>query len=203
MCEFCEDISEWDLIKPYAGDKDLPDYYLVKMDNKYCLYQNSRYADFAEAALDDIKFCPYCGRSLKTEEIKIPPMSNINPPKEEPCHNKDSLISADVISVELDGANNIVFHYRKPITVEDSDTIIMASDIGEKIYNLINKKKNDKHLKGYIFDSLVYRYKLAREKLMMYEVKADPNSRDTLKKECSRDVLRFLQILDEAIEEYD
>lgn len=68
MCEFCEDISEWDLIKPYAGDKDLPDYYLVKMDDKYCLYQNSRYADFTEVALDDIKFCPYCGMSLKEGE---------------------------------------------------------------------------------------------------------------------------------------
>lgn len=64
MCEFCEDIPEWDLIKPYAGDKDLPNYYLVKMDNKYCLYQN----DFTEVALDDIKLCPYCGKSLKEGE---------------------------------------------------------------------------------------------------------------------------------------
>lgn len=68
MCEFCEDIPEWDLIKQYAGDKDLPDYYLVKKNNKYCFYQNSKYAIFTKAALDDIKFCPYCGKSLKEGE---------------------------------------------------------------------------------------------------------------------------------------
>lgn len=68
MCEFCEDIPEWDSIKSYASDEVLPDYYLVKMDSKYCLYQNSRYADFTEVALDDIKFCPYCGKSFEEEK---------------------------------------------------------------------------------------------------------------------------------------
>ena len=120
MCEFCEDIPEWDSIKSYADNKDLSDYYLVKMNNKYCLYQNSKYADFTEVALDGIKFCPYCGKSFEEEE---------------------DIITADVTAIELDDADNIIFHYREPIAAKNLDTVIMASDIGEKIYNLIKEKK--------------------------------------------------------------
>lgn len=69
-------------------------------------------------------------------------------------------------------------------------------------------KKEDNHLKGYIFDSLVYRYKLAREQAMQYELmiaKKEGNSRkeETIRHIADRDVMRFIEILDEAIGEHD
>lgn len=64
----------------------------------------------------------------------------------------------------------------------------------------------NKHLKGYMFDSLIYRYKLARHKMTEFEIAADRRGQHDdsyyLNKE-ERDVMRFIQILDEAIGEHD
>lgn len=62
--------------------------------------------------------------------------------------------------------------------------------------------KNDKHLNGYMFDSLVYRYQLARQELAKYV--AYYNSNRSLEQEtrnANRDIIRFIQILDELIGE--
>lgn len=66
----------------------------------------------------------------------------------------------------------------------------------------------EKHLNGYIYDSLIYRYKLAREKAMNYDLLMDRrltggNKEDTIRHEEQRDVMRFIEILDEIVGEHD
>lgn len=68
--------------------------------------------------------------------------------------------------------------------------------------------KEDSHLKDYIFDSLVYRYKLAREQAMQYELmiakkEGNYNKEDAIRHIANRDVMRFIEILDEAMGEHD
>lgn len=69
------------------------------------------------------------------------------------------------------------------------------------LYN--NKDENKKHLKGYMYDSLVYRYQLARYTQADYE--ALQRNRDLFKERqyAERDIARFIQILNEAIGEHD
>lgn len=73
------------------------------------------------------------------------------------------------------------------------------------------QNSNDKHLKGYMYDSLCYRYQLARYKACEADVmdlvmtkglskrEAEAKARDLYERDC----MRFYQILDEAIGEHD
>ena len=71
--------------------------------------------------------------------------------------------------------------------------------------------ENDKHLKGYLFDSLIYRFKNYQHKAFNYDVmlyKAQKNlprldAEIAIKDRYERDLMRFIQILDEAIGEHD
>ena len=71
--------------------------------------------------------------------------------------------------------------------------------------------ENDKHLKGYMFDSLIYRFKDYQRKAFNYDVmlyKAQKNlprldAEIAIKDRYERDLMRFIQILDEAIGEHD
>ena len=71
--------------------------------------------------------------------------------------------------------------------------------------------ENNKHLKGYMFDSLIYRFKDYQHKAFNYDVmlyKARKNlpridAEITIKDRYERDLMRFIQILDEAIGEHD
>jgi hypothetical protein len=66
------------------------------------------------------------------------------------------------------------------------------------------KEKLDKHTKGYMFDSLVYRYKLARAGMSEAEfLRPHRASAETIKFTEERDVRRFIEILHEAIREHD
>lgn len=71
------------------------------------------------------------------------------------------------------------------------------------------KEQENKHRKGYIFDSLVYRYKLARHRMTEMEIVEERNSvrhhhdYDHYLKMEERDVMRFIEILEEAIGEHD
>ena len=65
---------------------------------------------------------------------------------------------------------------------------------------------NEKKLKGYMYDSLVYRYIRARERMTEWERINDSKnttSRDLYTQRANRDIMRFCQILDEAIGEHD
>lgn len=67
-------------------------------------------------------------------------------------------------------------------------------------------EEDEKKLKGYQYDSLVYRYIRAREQMAEYEfIKDSKRERDKVfyQRQANRDIMRFCQILDEAIGEHD
>jgi len=66
-----------------------------------------------------------------------------------------------------------------------------------------NKNEHEKHLKGYMFDSLVYRYQLARYTQADLEAQNSHTSIEEKRKYAQRDIMRFIQILDEAIGDHD
>ena len=70
-----------------------------------------------------------------------------------------------------------------------------------------SKKELNKKMKGYAFDSLVFRYKIAREAQMRaeqleYKKTGEINKVENAKHLAERDLMRFIQILDEAIGEH-
>ena len=73
----------------------------------------------------------------------------------------------------------------------------------------MNELQNiEKKIKGYGFDSLVFRYKMAREAQARFEEKEYRRNNEITKAECShsmaeRDIMRFIQILDDLIGERD
>lgn len=71
----------------------------------------------------------------------------------------------------------------------------------------LQTKEEKKHLNGYMFDSLVYRYRLARQKALEYDLQAcrrtQRGDEACLRHEADRDVMRFIEILDEVIGERD
>ena len=70
---------------------------------------------------------------------------------------------------------------------------------------------NSKHSKGFIFDSLVYRFKDYQSRAFMAEVNdykyshavSEMEARQQVHRRHDRDLMRFIQILDEAIGEHD
>ena len=68
--------------------------------------------------------------------------------------------------------------------------------------NLLIDTTNEKKLKGYQFDSLVYRYIRAREAMAQWEYERDrSHERAWYFKQADRDIMRFCQILNEVIGE--
>ena len=83
---------------------------------------------------------------------------------------------------------------------------LLEADVTDKlVLDMVREApeiENDKHLNGYMFDSLVYRYQLARQELAKYI--AYYNSNRPLEQEnrnANRDIMRFVQILDELVGE--
>lgn len=70
---------------------------------------------------------------------------------------------------------------------------------------------NSKHSKGFMFDSLVYRFKDYQSRAFMAEVNdykyshavSEMEARQQVLRRHDRDLMRFIQILDEAIGEHD
>ena len=66
----------------------------------------------------------------------------------------------------------------------------------------------EKRTRGYGFDSLVFRYKIAREEQARYEM-AKARKEGVIKEEnyylskANRDIVRFIEILDDLIGEHD
>ena len=88
---------------------------------------------------------------------------------------------------------------------------LSESDVANKlVLDMVREApeiKNDKHLNGYIFDSLVYRYQLARQELAKYKIYhgGSKHSPDYLiemeNHNANRDIMRFIEILDELVGE--
>ena len=65
---------------------------------------------------------------------------------------------------------------------------------------------DEKKLKGYQFDSLVYRYIRAREQMAEYEYTKDTKNKHEISyyyELAHRDILKFCQILNEVIGEHE
>ena len=68
----------------------------------------------------------------------------------------------------------------------------------------------NKELKGYMFDSLVYRFKDYQSKAFQSEVNdykyrhccSEADAKEKIQNRHNRDLMRFIQILDEAIGEH-
>lgn len=73
--------------------------------------------------------------------------------------------------------------------------------------NLLIDTTNEKKLKGYQYDSLVLRYIRAREQMAEYEyMRRDPKSKHDISyyyEAAHIDILRFCEILTEAIGEHN
>ena len=76
--------------------------------------------------------------------------------------------------------------------------------------NLLIDTTDEKKLKGYQYDSLVYRYIRAREAMAEYEFLRDQKSNTsthlawtTYRQRADRDIMRFTQILNEIIGEHE
>lgn len=76
-------------------------------------------------------------------------------------------------------------------------------DINDLMDYYNNKDENKKHLKGYMYDSLVYRYQMALYKAVLYDHRGDRLSPEEFNRYYNRELMRFCQILDEAIGEHD
>ena len=74
-----------------------------------------------------------------------------------------------------------------------------------------DKTNNKEHTKGFMFDSLVYRFKDYQARAFMAEVNdykyshgtSEMEARQRVKDMHNRDLMRFIQILDEAVGEHD
>lgn len=85
-------------------------------------------------------------------------------------------------------------------TIEENYNILVNAGY---IEDEIQEESKDKHLNGYIFDILTYRYQLARERQLMYEIVKEGVEPKIARDRFNRDMMRFVQILDEAIGEHD
>ena len=69
----------------------------------------------------------------------------------------------------------------------------------------------NKHMKGFMFDSLVYRFKFYQEKVFNLEVQelkyqrnvSELEARTLVQNRHGRDLMRFIEILNEAMGEHD
>lgn len=86
-----------------------------------------------------------------------------------------------------------------------------GTDVTEIFDYYNNQDEHKKHLKGYMYDSLVYRYQLARYKASSKDAEDIMEKENISRKEaeavarfnCDRDLMRFCEILNEAIGEHD
>lgn len=91
--------------------------------------------------------------------------------------------------------------------MEELKKVVMKAqqfdNISENLQNI------EKHTKGFMYDSLCYRYQLARYKAMEMDINTFAidlglkEAQKKAKKLYERDCMRFYQILDEAIGEHD
>ena len=82
-------------------------------------------------------------------------------------------------------------------------TEIKEIEIGDTVLKLFTKK-DEKKLKGYQYDSLVYRYIRAREAMAELEwSRSHKLEKSQYYDMAKRDIIRFCEILDETIGEHE
>ena len=94
---------------------------------------------------------------------------------------------------------------------EYKSNMCALSFISDQISETLEKvPKVQKHMKGYMFDSLVYRFKDYQSRAFQMEVidlknqgKYESDARNIVRDRHNRDLMRFIEILNEAIGEHD
>lgn len=94
------------------------------------------------------------------------------------------------------------------IRIEDGKTYLEMNSLNEMVEE---HAKLQKHCNGYAYDSLVYRYQLARMRLAQYDAEeylmmnggSRIEARTKANSLAQRDIMRFGQILDEVMKEHD
>ena len=82
-------------------------------------------------------------------------------------------------------------------------TNIKKVNIGDTVFKIMTEE-DEKKLKGYQYDSLVYRYIRSREHMAEHEWERDrSHDRTWYFEQAERDIMRFCQILNEAIGEHN
>ena len=82
------------------------------------------------------------------------------------------------------------------------NTDVKSVKVGDTVTFKIKTEEDEKKLKGYQYDSLVYRYIRAREAMAELEWSRDHDFEKSKYYEIAhRDIVRFCQILDEVIGE--
>lgn len=82
-------------------------------------------------------------------------------------------------------------------------TEIKKIGIGDTVFKLFTKE-DEKKLKGYQYDSLVYRYIRAREAMAELEwTRSHKLEKSQYYDMAKRDIIRFCEILDETIGEHE
>lgn len=82
-------------------------------------------------------------------------------------------------------------------------TDVKSVKIGDTVFKIMTKE-DEKKLKGYQYDSLVYRYIRAREAMAEWEWERDrSHERAWYFKQANRDIMRFCEILNEIIGEHE
>lgn len=85
----------------------------------------------------------------------------------------------------------------------NATSVTTSINVGDTVFK-IKTKEDEKELKGYQYDSLVYRYIRAREAMAEWEWERDhSHEREWYFKQANRDILRFCQILNETIGEHN
>lgn len=85
----------------------------------------------------------------------------------------------------------------------DENKVIEINKVIEVFDYYNNKDEHEKHLKGYIYDSLVYRYQLARYTQADFEAQNKGISIEKARNYAKRDIMRFVEILNEVMGEHD
>lgn len=116
--------------------------------------------------------------------------------------------------MNLAAYKNFGFKDSKSFNINESYNMLLKQETREDSYNQVVaiEKKDDKHLKGYMFDSLIYRFMHYQQKAFDLEVKeyrykhslaSELDARNYVQERHNRDLIRFIEILNEAIGEHD
>ena len=96
-----------------------------------------------------------------------------------------------------------MFDRRTQLTRQVEEEV--SNYFGDKVFKVMTEKDEEK-LKGYQYDSLVYRYIRAREQMAEYEYVKDSrkeHDKAYYRLQANRDIMRFCEILNEVMGEHE
>ena len=122
----------------------------------------------------------------------------------------ENIFSKYISKMNLASYKNFTFKDSKTFNTKAEYLNLLQKELNEEIYNMIIEN-NNKHFKGYLYDSLVYRFKDYQERafpleVMDYKYKnnvSEIDARMKVRDRYDRDLMRFIDILNEAIGEHD